>query len=195
VFDIRIYSGEEIDYLKILPSTIRSLSMSIWIQQCKSQISSSYHIHITFISHSYHIHITIVSHSYHSVTQTIHHILALDSVTVTSHHPRWPNVLFQQGTSEWQPVKKCKEDRERMGKVWKGTQMLRICWLLYSRSQMYIIYIRYIYPMVVGNQYICQTVERALQSANLSIYLNFKESFPLTCCLDSKVHSSAYRSI
>ena len=121
--------------------------MSIWIQQCKSQISSSYHIHITFISHSYHIHITFVSHSYHSVTQTIHHILALDSVTVTSHHPRWPNVLFQQGTSEWQPVKKCKEDRERMGKVWKGTQMLRICWLLYSRSQMYIIYIYGIYTL------------------------------------------------
>ena len=87
-----------------------------------------------------------------------------------------------------------KEDRARMGKVWKGTQLLRICWLLYwiTQDPRCILYIyNYIYPMVVGNQYICQTVERALQSANLSIYLNFKESFPLTCCLDSKVHSSA----
>ena len=77
-----------------------------------------------------------------------------------------------------------KEDRERMG-VGYFTQDPRC--ILYN--------IMYIYPMVVGNQYICQTVERALQSANLSIYLNVKESFPLTCCLDSKVHSSAYRSI
>ena len=103
MFDIRIYSGEEIDYLKILPSTIRSLSMSIWIQQCKSQISSSYHIRITFISHSYHIHITFISHSSY--------------FGVTSHHPRWPNVLFQQGTSEWQPVKKTGKGWERYRKV------------------------------------------------------------------------------
>ena len=36
---------------------------------------------------------------------------------VTSHHPRWPNVLFQQGTSEWQPVKKTGKGWERYRKV------------------------------------------------------------------------------